>query len=67
MNNLHEFIQPPTILLRIIYLRCAKNIFDNLIFKYDSDNKIIKYNRYKKHNYPYIPIYNLTFTVFRLH
>src|SRR6266511_5795869 len=67
INNLDEFIQPPTILQRTTYLRCAKNISDNPTFEYDNDNKIIKYNQYKKHNHLYILIRNLTFISLQLY
>ena len=65
MDDLREFIQPPIVLQRTTYLHCAKNVSDNPIFKYNSDSKMMKYNRYKKHNRPYILVRNLTFTSFR--
>ncbi len=67
IDNLREFIQSPIVLQRIICLRCVKNIFDDPTFEYDSDDKIMKYSRYKKHNHLYILIRNLTFTSLQLY
>ncbi len=67
MDDLYEFIQPPTVLLRITYLRCAKNVSDDPTFEYDNDNKMIKYSRYKKYNYSSILVRSLTFTSFQLY
>ncbi len=42
IDNFHEFIQPPAVLQRIIYLRYAKNVSDDPAFECDSDNKMMK-------------------------
>ncbi len=62
MDDLGEFMQSPAILQRIICLRCAKNVSDDPAFECDNDNKMMKYNRYKKYNHLYILVRNLTFT-----
>ncbi len=61
MDDLGEFTQSPAILQRIIYLRYAKNVSDDPAFEYDSDNKMVKCSRYKKHNHLYILVCSLTF------
>ncbi len=67
MDNLDEFIQPPTILQRTTYLRCEKNVSDNPTFECDNNDKIVKYSRCKKHNHLYILVRNLTFTSLQLY
>ncbi len=67
IDDLGEFIQSPTILQRTTYLRYLKNVSDNSAFEYNNDNKFVKYNRYKKYNYLYILIRNLTSASLQLH
>ncbi len=67
MDDLSEFIQSPAILQRITCLCCAKNVFDDSTFEYDTDDKMMKYSRYKKYNYLCILVRSLIFASLQLY
>ncbi len=64
MDDLGEFMQSPALLQRTIYLRCAKNVSDDLVFECDSDGKMMKCSRCKKYNYLCVLVRSLIFVLF---